>query len=274
VFRRADTGCYNCHMIAGAGANGGPDLRAIGASSPRDYIVESVLNPNKAIKDGYNSLVVATKKGDVFSGLPVMRDDQQLVLRDATHDRIVIPVGDIRRQKDGGSLMPVGLADSLTEQEFLDLCRFLSDLGKPGPFAADKQSVVRRWRVLDADSAANATGPGADTLPWKTVFSLVGGGLPVESFTGNTLLARAEIDVTSAGRLAYAVNDSAGIKGVYLDDQRLTGQDRFGLSPEFSVGQHRITFVIDRSERGSTALEFELKDAEGETGHVQLVGGR
>jgi putative heme-binding domain-containing protein len=274
VFRRADTGCYNCHMIAGAGANVGPDLRAIGASSPPDYIVESVLVPNKSIKENFNSLIVATKKGDVFSGIPVTRDDQQLVLRDATHDRIVIPVGDIRRQKDGGSLMPVGLADTLTEQELLDLCRFLSELGKPGPFAADKQSVVRRWKVLDGDSAANVTGPGADALPWKSAYSLAGGTLPLDSLSGDTVLARAEIDVTSAGRLAYSVNDGAGVAGVYLDDQRLRGQDLSGNTPEMSVGRHRITFVLDRAKRGSTGLELELKDAAGETGHGQIVGGR
>jgi hypothetical protein len=203
-----------------------------------------------------------------------MRDDQQLVLRDATHDRFVIPVGDIRRQKDGGSLMPIGLADTLTEQEFLDLCRFLSELGKPGPFAADKQTVVRRWRVLDGDSAANATGAGSDALPWKTTYSLVSGALPVAGYTGATVLARAEIDVTSAGRLAYTVNNGAGIKAVYLDDERLRDVTASGLSASMPVGRHRITFVIDRAERGSTGLELELKDADGETGHVQIVGGR
>ena len=36
----------------------------------------------------------------------------------------------------------LGLADTLTEQEFLDLCRFLSELGKPGPFAADRPTVI------------------------------------------------------------------------------------------------------------------------------------
>jgi hypothetical protein len=96
----------------------------------------------------------------------------------------------------------------------------------------------------------------------------------MEGFTGDTILARAEINVTSPGKLAYAVNDGAGIKAVYVDDQRLRDQDVSGLSPEFTAGRHQITFVIDRPRRGSTSLEFELKDAEGEMGHVQLVGGR
>ena len=90
---------------------------------------------------------------------------------------------------------------------------------------------------------------------------------------GGTLTVTVPVD-TSAGKLAYELNNGAGIKAVYLDDERLRGEELSGLSPEMSVGRHRITFVIDRAERGSTGLVFELKDAEGETGHAQLVGGR
>ena len=33
-------------------------------------------------------------------------------------------------------MMPAGLADPLTRQELVDLVRFLSELGRPGPYAA------------------------------------------------------------------------------------------------------------------------------------------
>ncbi len=74
--------------------------------------------PNKAIKEGFESLIIATKGGDVFNGIRVSKDARQIVLRDATHDAITVPLDQVRRQKDGGSLMPAGLADTLTEQEF------------------------------------------------------------------------------------------------------------------------------------------------------------
>ena len=62
IFRRKDLNCLTCHAIAGAGGAVGPDLTSIGASAQVDYLVESLLQPNKAIKEGYHSLVVTTKK--------------------------------------------------------------------------------------------------------------------------------------------------------------------------------------------------------------------
>ena len=56
-----DLGCVNCHAIGGAGGQVGPDLVSIGASAPVDYLVESILQPNKAIKEGYHSLVVEAR---------------------------------------------------------------------------------------------------------------------------------------------------------------------------------------------------------------------
>ena len=132
IFRSRETSCYQCHSIGGAGGQLAPDLRAIGASSPADYLIDSILDPNKAVKDGYQGYTIATKDGDVFSGIKVRQNGNVVVLRDATHD-VTIPVASIKQQKDVGSLMPTGLADSLTHQEFLDLARFLTDLGKPGP---------------------------------------------------------------------------------------------------------------------------------------------
>ena len=55
VFRRKDLTCLKCHSIAGAGGLVGPDLVSIGASAQVDYLVESLLVPNKAVKEGYHA---------------------------------------------------------------------------------------------------------------------------------------------------------------------------------------------------------------------------
>src|SRR5205823_4071544 len=60
VFRRADAGCFQCHAIGGAGGFLAPDLRSAGAAAPLDYLIDSILDPNKAIKDGYSALTVVT----------------------------------------------------------------------------------------------------------------------------------------------------------------------------------------------------------------------
>src|SRR5439155_13071289 len=49
VYRRKELGCVLCHSIGGAGGKVGPDLTSIGASSPVDYLVESVFVPNRKV---------------------------------------------------------------------------------------------------------------------------------------------------------------------------------------------------------------------------------
>ena len=60
----------------------------------------------------------------------------------------------IEEQKPAGSLMPAGLVETMTESELLDLVRFLSELGKIGPYAVSKAQVLRRWQVLEMSPEA------------------------------------------------------------------------------------------------------------------------
>src|SRR5262249_16457550 len=143
-----------CHAIAGAGGRVGPDLSSIGASAQIDYLVESLLLPNKAVKEGHHSTLVTTKSGKLFTGIKVKQTDEELVLRNAEDAEVTIPVKDIEEESRGGSLMPDGLVEPLTRSELVDLVRFLSELGKVGPYAVGKARLVRRWQVLEATPAA------------------------------------------------------------------------------------------------------------------------
>ena len=144
IYRRKELGCVTCHAIGGAGGKVGPDMTSIGASAPVDYLIESVWFPNKKIKEGYHALQVETKDGEEFSGVLVREDAQQLVLRDATGKEIAISKNKIsHRVMANNSLMPAGLIDNLAPAERIDLFRFLSELGKPGPFDASKGNVAR-----------------------------------------------------------------------------------------------------------------------------------
>src|SRR6185436_13251513 len=111
VYRRKELGCMVCHSIGGAGGRVGPDLTSIGASAPPDYLVESILAPNKKVKEGYHSIQVTTKDGQDLSGVPVRENAEELVLRDTTNKEISIPKKNIDTQKIGGSIMPAGLVD-------------------------------------------------------------------------------------------------------------------------------------------------------------------
>jgi putative heme-binding domain-containing protein len=111
-FRRKDLTCLKCHAIAGAGGQVGPDLSSIGASAPVDYLIESLLEPNKAIKENYHAVVVTTESGKLYTGVKVRQTKTELVLRTAEDKEVAIPVKDIEEQAPGRSLMPDGLTDT------------------------------------------------------------------------------------------------------------------------------------------------------------------
>jgi putative heme-binding domain-containing protein len=265
IFRRADTGCFKCHAIQGAGGQLGPDLGTIGAASPVDYLIDSLLDPNKAIKDGYNSVVVKVKGGDVHNGIKVSQDDTQMILRDALTDRIAIPIGQIKEEKPGGSLMPTGLIDNLPAWEQTNLFRFLSELGKPGAFGPGDPRVVRRWRVLPADAAAKlAADPtpiqshAGDKLPWTPVYSLVNGDLPADAMaTAGQPVAfvRCELDVTAAGRVTLHVGETRGL-AMWVDDQAVDAKS--DVEVDRPPGVHAVTFKVDVGERGQ-GLRLEVR---------------
>lgn len=262
IFRSQATSCYTCHAINGAGGQVGPDLGTIGASAPLDYIIESVLLPQKQVKDGYHAYMISTKGGDIFSGVKVREDGSNVVLRDNLHDEIIVPVNTIKKQRDIGSLMPTGLADPLTHGEFLDLVKFLSSLGKPGPYGQSSALVVRRWRAID--SSASALSPGAP------VYSLVSGILPLEAIAPAAEV-RAEFETPAAGKVRVLLNSAKGLS-VKLDGQPLDAKEE--TTPEVSAGTHTLSFHIDLAARNGDGLRLELADAPGSAAHAQPISGK
>ena len=61
VFRGTLTNCVSCHAIGGAGGKVGPDLSAVGTGLPMDMVIESVLWPNRQVKEGFMTTAVITE---------------------------------------------------------------------------------------------------------------------------------------------------------------------------------------------------------------------
>jgi putative heme-binding domain-containing protein len=273
VFRRADTNCYQCHAIAGAGGFLAPDLSGIGATAQPDYLINSVLDPGKDIKDGYDGYAVVTKSGDVYSGIKVLQDSAHLVLRDNTHQAIQIPLPDVKSQKSIGSLMPAGLADPLTHQEFLDLIKFLSQLGKPGPYGPTTAQLIRKWEITAAGPETGAPPPG-DNANWTAAYALFSGTLPADSLAtrnGPAVYARGQVEVVSPGKVRFLVNDVKGT-AMWVDAKPVDAAPRVEL--DLARGIHTLLFRVDGSARGNEGLRVEVADAPGSSGHAQAGGGR
>ena len=131
IFRRVELGCVACHTVNGAGGRIGPELSALGTAQPIDFIVTAILDPQKEVKEGFTAISIATKEGDEHEGYVTRESADEIVLRDAGNQEVRIARSSVGARKQIGSLMPAGLAGSLTHSEFRDLVRYLSELGKP-----------------------------------------------------------------------------------------------------------------------------------------------
>ena len=67
---KAEVECLRCHKIkppAGEAMGGevGPELSDVGARQNREYLLESIVSPDKQIAKGFESVVLATSDGKV-----------------------------------------------------------------------------------------------------------------------------------------------------------------------------------------------------------------
>lgn len=210
VYRRADLRCIACHAINGAGGKVGPDMMAIGASAPADYIAESLLLPNAKVKEGFHTLNVLTKAGKAVSGIAVSESATELVLRDAEGKEIAIAKDQIDERTPGHSLMPAALLDNLFDYELNDLTRFLIELGKPGPFDTTKSKSPKLWRV------------GETALTTTVAGELLKAELPVKA---GAVELTTRFDAVGDGPVAF---DLGGVKGEVRVDGKSAGDVKRG----------------------------------------------
>jgi putative heme-binding domain-containing protein len=273
VFRRADLNCMKCHAVAGAAGGVGPELSAVGSSSPVDYLINSIMVPDQAIKEEFVTKVVQTADGRVFQGIVADKDDKRLVLREATGELRTIPADEIDATKDGGSLMPKGLVNFVTRAEFVDLLRFLSELGKPGLYAIHTTPTVQRWRLLKPVPATPDEALKADAAHWLPVYALVPGTLPLDEFAaqagGPAIYLRGEVNVTAAGPVEFRLGSAEGVSA-WVDDKPFEAAS-FALDLE--PGVHALMLRVDAAAR-KAPLKVEVAKPEGSSAEFTVVGGR
>jgi putative heme-binding domain-containing protein len=126
--------CKTCHTTDGKGGLLGPDLSAIGKKYERAALLETILQPAKAIAPEYVPHLVETADGRVFIGLLEPEDEKEIVLKDAQSKIIRISkdnVGSITRQQT--SLMPDLVLKDVTAQDAADLLAYLESLQAAQP---------------------------------------------------------------------------------------------------------------------------------------------
>lgn len=128
--------CIKCHSVNGQGGAVGPELSSVGAKYPKDELISSVLYPSAKISSGYEPVVIATVDGKVVTGIIKGETPEAVEIDDSDAKRLRITKEEIEeRKRSDVSLMPNGLAEGLSPEDFADLIAYLQSLkdAKPAP---------------------------------------------------------------------------------------------------------------------------------------------
>jgi putative heme-binding domain-containing protein len=262
IYRRQELTCIACHAIGETGGLIGPNLVSIGASAQVDYLIESLLEPSKKIKEGYHMIIATTKDGRVISGGLVTDGDSELIIRDPANQLLKVAKADIASQVMSPiSMMPAGLTASLRQDEFIDLVKFLSELGREGPFKTQPTRLVRHWRVMskleklnDSDHLRHvgltALSDHSYPFPWQPVISRVDGSVPLGAPPFKKFwhgIAQFSLKLEEKQQVKLRLSHIENLSLV-VNDQIIKGFSTDKASLDLTAGTHHISLVYAQTE--------------------------
>jgi quinoprotein glucose dehydrogenase len=127
-FDRPEAQCVRCHKVNGTGGDVGPDLSHVAAQKPREYLLESIVLPNKQIAPGFESVLVTLKSDESYAGVVKSETDSELVLNSTETGVLKLKKSEIKSRRASLSPMPDGLGQILTKSDLRNLVEFLASL--------------------------------------------------------------------------------------------------------------------------------------------------
>jgi putative membrane-bound dehydrogenase-like protein len=234
-FRAGENACGGCHRVQGRGQWVGPDLSTIASKYGKGELLRSILNPSASIPYSFHSLVIAAKDGRVLTGLAVEDAGDRLVLKTADGQRVVLRASEIEDRKESEvSLMPEGLAETMGENDLVDLLAFLATLKQPvsivgqiqaaGPFdeSGGQPALDPKKRI---DPVAPVGGPDRTTTPWRRVTATAEGRIDLVPLVGGEARKVVYIFtpiVSAVAQRATLVLDSKSAVDAWLGGEKLS----------------------------------------------------
>jgi putative heme-binding domain-containing protein len=130
--------CKQCHKIASDGYAYGPDLTEVFKrwKEDRASVLEQILEPSKVIEERYRPVQLETTDGDEFTAMVLKEDAETLTVQTGASDKLIrtLKKSEVSKQMpQKTSLMPLGLLNSLSKNQIMDLLFFLETGGSaPG----------------------------------------------------------------------------------------------------------------------------------------------
>lgn len=123
---KSSVSCLRCHKVNNNGGEVGPNLTDLGLRQKRQYILESIVQPNKEIAKGFETVVLQTFSGKPVVGIIKEETKKEVKIITAEGKIVTVPVEDIDERDPGKSAMPEDAIKYLSRSELRDLVEFLS----------------------------------------------------------------------------------------------------------------------------------------------------
>ena len=121
--------CKSCHTVNDQGGSVGPDLSTIGDTYNTEHLINTLLDPSANISPGYSTTIIVTTEGVMHTGILKSASVEEIVLSSTDGAIVKIAVDEIdQRRASQVSVMPEGIEDLISKQEFLDLIAYLQNL--------------------------------------------------------------------------------------------------------------------------------------------------
>jgi putative membrane-bound dehydrogenase-like protein len=117
--------CSKCHTLFAQGGQIGPDLTTYKRDDIHNMLL-NIVNPSAELREGFETVLIATNDGRTLNGFLVDQDSQVVVLRGIDGQTVTIArtqIDELLPQRK--SLMPEGILKEMTEQQVRDLFGYL-----------------------------------------------------------------------------------------------------------------------------------------------------
>ncbi len=119
--------CGICHQVNGAGIDFGPNLSDVGSRKTKELIYEAILDPNKIIEPGFETVMIKLESDEVAMGMIASETDTEVTVKAMGGAKTTFKKADIvSRTKQPMSLMPVGLYRALSTDDLVNVVEYLA----------------------------------------------------------------------------------------------------------------------------------------------------
>ncbi len=219
--------CANCHRLGGAGKEVGPDLAGVWDKSA-EWLLTSILDPNRAVEARYVNYVALLKNGSVVTGLLANESSNGITIVGADGQAKTVLRFDLDELTSAGkSAMPEGLEKDLRPQDIADVIAFIRSQAvtpKPKVMEGNAPATIR----ANADGSLFALASACEIRGSRMIFEKPHGNLG--NWHGEDDTATWTLAVPRSGKYAVEIEfacdkDSAGNSfELSAGDERLTGR--------------------------------------------------